>query len=266
MVDRLKGKIALVTGGASGIGEASARIMAQEGAHVIVSDICHNKGERIASSFKGTYMPLDVRKEKEWQNIFSQIERLLGHIDIVVNNAGVIGVSKDLPSQDPEHTSLETWRFVQEVNVESVFLGCKYAIQSMKRSGRPSSIINMASRSGLVGVPTLVAYAASKAAVRNHTKSVALYCAEKGYNIRCNAIFPASILTPLWDPIVGIDAHRQENLDKLAQGIPLKRLGTPEEVAWAVVFLASDESAFMTGSELILDGGILAGSASVPHS
>ena len=265
MPQRLQGKIALITGAASGIGEASSRIMAQEGAHVIVTDISSEKGAKIAQSLKGTFFPLDVRKEQEWKNVFLKAEQLFGRVDILVNNAGITGIAKDLPPQDPEHTSLETWRFVQEVNVEGVFLGCKYAIQSMKKTNG-GAIVNMASRSALVGLPTLAAYAASKAAIRNHTKTVALYCAEKDYNIRCNAIFPASILTPLWDPMVGTGVKREENLKKMAQGIPLKRMGTPEEVAWAVVYLASNESSFMTGAELVLDGGILAGSPSAPHS
>jgi NAD(P)-dependent dehydrogenase (short-subunit alcohol dehydrogenase family) len=175
-----------------------------------------------------------------------------------------MGLSGQLGPQDPEHTSLASWHYIHAINLEGVFLGCKYAIRLMK-AGRGGSIINMSSRSGMVGVPNAVAYASSKAAIRNHTKSVALYCAEKNYSIRCNSIHPAAILTPLWDPILGEEQHKETAIAKMTQYIPLKRMGEPIDVAYAALYLASDEASFVTGTELVVDGGILAGSAATPE-
>ncbi len=166
--------------------------------------------------------------------------------------------------QDPEQTSLETWHHIHAINLDGVFLGCKYGIQLMKKQG--GSIINLSSRSGLVGIPTAVAYASSKAAVRNHSKSVALYCAEKNYNIRCNSLHSGAILTPLWDSMLSEESNRNQMIEKISRHIPLKRMGNPKDVAYAVLYLASDESSYITGTELTIDGGILAGSAVSPKS
>ncbi len=183
-----------------------------------------------------------------------------GRLNILVNNAGIMGKG----AQDPEHSSLEQWHLLHKVNLDSVFLGCKYAIPMMKEHG--GSIINMSSRSGVVGVPSAVGYASTKAAVRNHSKSVAVYCAQQGYPIRCNSIHPASIMTGMWKQMLGEGEAFEENHKKLAKDIPMKRFGTPEEVAYGVLYLASDESSYTTGSELTIDGGILAGSASSPNT
>ncbi len=183
---------------------------------------------------------------------------------MVVNNAGITGFEEGIVPHDPEHASLADWHQVHRTNLDGVFLGCKYAIQAMRRSGGRGSIINLSSRSGVVGIPGAAAYAASKAAVRNHTKTVALYCAEQGLNIRCNSLHPAAILTPMWDPVLGTGAEREARLRELVSDCPLRRFGTPEEVAAVAVLLASDESSYMTGAELHVDGGILAGSAATP--
>lgn len=195
---RLEGKVALITGAAQGIGEAIAILFAREGARVIVSDINDPKGKSVAQKCGGNslYLHLDVREEKDWQESIRQIVDRFGKLDIVVNNAGITGFQEDFGPQDPEHASLTSWREVHAVNSDGVFLGCKYAIQMMKGSDA-ASIINISSRSGLVGIPGASAYAASKAAVRNHTKTVALYCCQQGYKIRCNSIHPAAILTPM---------------------------------------------------------------------
>lgn len=152
------------------------------------------------------------------------------------------------------------------VNSDGVALGCKYAIKMMKPK-KSGSIVNISSRSGIVGIPNMVAYAASKAAVRNHTKSVALYCAQLGYNIRCNSIHPGAILTPMWDPFFSSqDPAEKERLIKgIAAGVPLRRMGDAKDVAYAVLYLASDESSYVTGIELDIDGGILAGSTGTPE-
>lgn len=152
---------------------------------------------------------------------------------------------------------------VHRINLDGVFLGCKHGIRAMRPAGA-GSIINISSRSGLVGIPGAAAYASSKAAVRNHSKTVALYCAEQGLAIRCNSIHPAAILTPMWEPMLGDGPDRAARMAALVQDTPLRRFGRPEEVAAVALLLASDEAAYMTGSELNLDGGLLAGSAVTP--
>lgn len=264
-MDRVKNKIALVTGAASGIGKATALLLAQEGATVIVTDVNDQQGLEVINQIgkNAVYYHLDVSNEEQWIKVTDEVTRKFSKLDILVNNAGVIGLAKDFGPQNPEHCSLETWQKIHAINLNGVFLGCKHGIRVMKNHGN-ASIINMSSRSGLVGVPNTCAYASSKAAIKNHTKSVALYCAEKNYGIRCNAIYPAAILTPLWDPIIGTSQEREKRIAELTAEIPLKRMGLPHEVAYAVLYFASDESLFVTGAELIIDGGILAGSSASP--
>ena len=152
---------------------------------------------------------------------------------------------------------MESWEEIHRVNSTGVMLGCKYAIPIMKKNG--GSIVNISSRSGLVGIPGAVAYASSKAAVRNHTKSVALYCAENGYNIRCNSIHPAAIMTPMWDAVLGKGEQRETIIKEIEDGIPMGHFGKPMDAAYGILYLASDESKYVTGIELSIDGGILAG-------
>lgn len=262
MTGRVAGKVAVVTGAAKGIGKACAALLIKEGAHVILTDIDDAIGQKTARELRAAYMHLDVSKEEEWKKILNAIVKKEGRLDILVNNAGIIGFEKGFGPQDPENVSLEEWRKIHGVNSEGVFLGCKYAIRSMKKSG--GSIVNISSRSGLVGIPDAAPYASSKASVRNHTKSVALYCCQKGYPIRCNSLHPGPILTPLWDPMIGKGPERKKNIAKFGQGVPMGHMGDPEDVAYAALFLASDESKYITGSELTIDGGLLAGSASSP--
>jgi NAD(P)-dependent dehydrogenase (short-subunit alcohol dehydrogenase family) len=261
---RLEGKVVLVTGAARGIGKEIAAVFAHEGAKVVVSDILDAEGHVVANAIHSLYMHLDVSKEEEWKQAISAIVQKFGKLDILVNNAGIIGMEAEYGPQDPEHASLESWRHIHSVNSDGVFLGCKHAIQTMKRFPG-GSIINISSRSGLVGIPGAAAYAASKAAVRNHTKTVALYCCQLGYDIRCNSIHPAAILTPLWDPMLGSGAERESNIERISRDIPMKKMGMPEDVAYAALFLASDESKYITGIELVIDGGILAGSSAAPN-
>jgi NAD(P)-dependent dehydrogenase (short-subunit alcohol dehydrogenase family) len=159
--------------------------------------------------------------------------------------------------------ALDDWHAVFATNLDGTFLGCKYAIRSMKGRGT-GSIINISSRSGLVGIPGAAAYAASKAAVRNHSKSVALYCAEQGWSIRCNSIHPAAILTPIWEPMLGKGPDREERIHSVVKDTPLQRFGRVEEIAAVAVLLASEEATYMTGTEINIDGGLLAGSAASP--
>lgn len=264
---RLADKIAIVTGAARGIGQAIARAFVQNGAYVYVTDIDDQAGSRAADELgdAAEYLHLDVREEADWQLAMLQIAEEKGRLDIVVNNAGITGFEHGIAAHDPEHASLESWHEVHRTNLDGVFLGCKYAIKYM-RPGRIGAIINISSRSGLVGVPRAAAYASSKAAVRNHTKTVALYCAEEGLQIRCNSIHPAAILTPMWEPMLGTGPEREARMQAFVRETPLRRFGTPEEVAAVALLLASDDAAYMTGAEVNIDGGILAGSAAVPDT
>jgi NAD(P)-dependent dehydrogenase (short-subunit alcohol dehydrogenase family) len=266
-LNRLRDKVALVTGSARGIGEAIARAFIAEGAFVLVTDINHDRGAAVARELgdRASYQPLDVREEDQWLAAMKAVTDRHGHLDVLVNNAGITGFEAGLVAHDPEHATLEAWRAVHRTNLDGVFLGCKYAIRAM-RTRRSGSIINISSRSGLVGIPGAAAYAASKAGVRNHTKTVALYCAEQELNIRCNSIHPAAILTPLWEPLLGTGPRREERMRLAVRDTPLRRFGTPDEVAALAVLLASDEAAYMTGAELTVDGGLLAGSVASPLS
>lgn len=265
MSDRLTNKIALITGAARGIGEATARLFHREGATVIVSDIRDDMGKGVAAGLgaRTEYLHLDVRSEADWQKAVAYLTAKYGGADIVVNNAGITGFLETAGPHDPEHCDLASWEEVHRVNLTGVMLGCKYAITLMRKRGG-GSIVNISSRSGIVGIPGAAAYASSKAAVRNHTKSVALYCAEKGYAIRCNSIHPAAIMTPLWDAMLGEGAAREKAIRGIEAGIPMGKMGEPLDVAYGALYLASDESKYVTGSELHIDGGILAGAEATP--
>ena len=260
-MNRLSDKTAVITGAARGIGEAIASAFIEEGAEVLVTDIDEEAGRRTADRLGATFEILDVREEAHWEHVFGGLDRL----DVLVNNAGITGFESGSVPHDPEHASLDDWRAVHRTNLDGVFLGCKHAIRLMRRTGS-GSIINLSSRSGLVGIPAAGAYASSKAAVRNHTKSVALYCAEQGLDIRCNSIHPAAILTPMWEPMLGDGPDREANMAAFVRDTPMRRFGEPAEVAAVAVLLASDEANYMTGAELNIDGGILAGSAAAPDA
>ncbi|AXK42071.1 SDR family NAD(P)-dependent oxidoreductase [Erythrobacter aureus] len=264
-MQKLNDMLCVVTGGARGIGKAVCKAFLAEGARVVLTDIDEEAGRTAASELGCTWHRLDVASEAEWEALAEAFPA----IDVLVNNAGITGFEDSPVAHDPEHASLAEWHKVHAVNTDGCFLGCRYALRAMKTqasSGGTGSIINMSSRSGLVGIPGAAAYAASKAAMRNHTKSVALYAAQQGWQIRCNSIHPAAILTPIWEPMLGDGPDREARMAALVADTPLKRFGTVEEVAALCVFLASADSAYMTGSELTLDGGLLAGSAASPGS
>lgn len=264
-MQRLKGKIALVTGAARGIGQTIAELFAEEGAFVVLTDIEDDAGRNVASGIgdRAVYSRLDVSREADWIRACEYVEAQFGRLDVLVNNAGITGFLESEGPHDPENLDLDSWHTVHRTNSDGVALGCKYAIRLMKTSGA-GSIVNISSRSGIVGIPAAAAYAASKAAVRNHTKSVALYCAEKNYPIRCNSIHPGAILTPMWDAMLGEGAARIEAIEAVAAEVPLGRMGETRDVAYAALYLACDESKYVTGIELNVDGGILAGSAAAP--
>lgn len=258
---RLKNKTCIVTGAGRGIGAAIARAFAREGAAVVVTDKDEASAIAVAREIGADAMRLDVASEQDWE----ALTEAWPACDVMVNNAGITGFEEALRPHDPENASLTDWRAVHAVNLDGTFLGCRYAIRAMRRRGA-GSIINISSRSGLVGIPAAAAYASSKAAVRNHTKSVALYCAEQGLNIRCNSIHPAAVLTPMWEPMLGSGADREARMAAFVEDTPLRRFGDPDEVAALAVMLASDEAAYMIGAELNIDGGLLAGSAAAPKT
>jgi len=264
-VKRLTGKTAIVTGAATGIGLEVARRLLEEGAHVVLTDIRDAEGTA-ATSLLGPaaiYRRLDVREPSHWDQVVTECLRRQGRLDVLVNNAGITGFEDHPGPHDPALVSLEAWRGVMATNLEGVMLGCQAAIRAMRLAGC-GSIINMGSRSGVVGIPGAAAYAASKAGVRNHTKSVALWCAEQGLTIRCNVVQPAAVLTPMWESLLGTGPEREANMAAAVAGSPLRRFGTPAEVAALVAYLASDESSYCTGAEFTLHGGLLAGSAASP--
>jgi len=261
---QLNDKVALITGAAQGIGRAIAELFAASGATCLVTDINDALGRETARTIpRAHYLHLDVRRESDWQAALSYLEERGLALDILVNNAAITGFQEGAGPHDPEHATLDDWRRVHETNLDGTFLGCKYAIRAMKARG--GSIINISSRSGLVGIPDAAAYASSKAGVRNHTKTVALYCAARGYGIRCNSIHPAAILTPMWDAMIGEGEHREMVLKEVAKECPLKKMGEPIDVAAAALYLASSAAKHVTGVELNIDGGILAGSAAAPR-
>ena len=262
---RLENKTVLVTGSARGIGKAISEVFHKEGATVIITDIRDKEGLSLSKSLKNRneYLHLDVKHESEWQKVTEYIVKKYGKLDVLINNAGITGFLETKGPFDAENVDLTSWNEVHSVNSNGVMLGCKYAIKLMKAEG--GSIVNISSRSGIVGIPAAVAYASSKASVRNHTKSVALYCAEKKYNIRCNSIHPAAIMTPMWDEMLGKGEQREKMIKSVENGIPMGYFGDVIDVAYGALYLANDESKYITGIELTIDGGILAGSEAKPE-
>lgn len=259
---RLNDKVIIITGAARGIGEGVARAYHQEGATVILTDILVDEINALAKELgeRAFAYELDVSEEDQWQDLMRWVEHKFGRLNGLFNNAGITGLEAATGPHDPENVSLEDWHRVHAVNLDGTFLGCKHAIQLMRRTQSAGSIVNMSSRSGLVGIPGAAAYASSKAAIRNHTKTVALYCAQQGLPIRCNSIHPAAILTPIWEPMLGEGEQREKNIQKIVADCPMHRFGEVSEVAAVCVLLASDEANYMNASEITIDGGVLAGS------
>ena len=252
---RVASKIAIVSGAAAGIGRASALRLAEEGAKVCVSDIDEAGGKESVALIhavggEACFMPLDVTKEADWRRVIDATVAQFGGLDILVNNAGIAFAA------GIEETTTEQWRRIMAVNVDSVFFGCKLAIPAMRESGgNGGAIVNMSSILGLVGSPVQAAYNATKGAVRLFTKGVALECAEAGWNIRVNSVHPAYIRTPMLERYAETWGSLESGLAALGNLHPLRRVGEAEEVANAVLYLASDEAIFVTGTELVIDGG-----------
>jgi 3(or 17)beta-hydroxysteroid dehydrogenase len=252
---RVNGKVALVTGAASGIGKAIAEILVREGARVMLTDINVEAGESLAEKLgdNALFAQHDVRMEQDWQRVIAETRKNFDLLDVLVNNAGI--ASAELI----EDTSLERWREIMAINLDGVFLGVKYGIEIMKQSGG-GSIINISSVAGLVGTPRTGSYSASKAGVKLLSKCAALECAESGYNIRVNSVHPGIIETPPCREVFKILGEGDEDVGKqFIVGLhPIGRMGHVNDVANGVLYLASDESSFVTGSELVIDGGMTA--------
>jgi 3(or 17)beta-hydroxysteroid dehydrogenase len=252
-VARVQDKVAIVTGAASGIGLATAQLLVEEGASVVLADIAAEAGERAAErlGLRASFRLLDVTDEGNWSKVAAETEHRFGRIDILVNNAG-IGLLRDV-----EATTIEEWRRIHAVNLDGPFLGCKYAIGVMKRCGG-GSIVNVSSIAGMVGHHSLAAYCSSKGGLRVFTKSVALHCARRGYGIRCNSVHPSFAATPMVDAMVDGARDPAKMRESLNRAAPLGRLADPIDVARTILFLASDESRFTTGAEFVVDGGATA--------
>lgn len=241
---RLAGKIAIITGAAKGLGEADARMFAREGATVILTDVDRAKGEALAAEIggKAEFHYHDVRHEAEWKVLIDDVVTRHGRLDVLVNNAGVVTLG------DIETQTEDDYRFIMAVSADATFFGCKHAVRVMKESGG-GAIVNMASIASIVGEPNVAAYAAAKGAVESLTRSVAVHCTIKKYNIRCNSVHPAGILTPMVEAVI-----------RTAQGLPSDaplgpnlQLGEPDDIANTVLFLASDESKFINGAAIRVD-------------
>ncbi|MCW5747606.1 MAG: glucose 1-dehydrogenase [Alphaproteobacteria bacterium] len=262
MVD---GKVALVTGAASGIGAACAETLAREGAKVMASDVDDAGGAALVGRIKAaggeaSFLHQDVTDEARWPEVIAEIDKRYGRLDIVVANAG-IGVSA-LSIAD---MTMADWRRQTAINIDGVFLTVKHGLPAIRRGQHGGSVIMLSSVAGLRGSPTLAGYSATKGAVRLFAKSIAMECAANGDNIRVNSVHPGIIDTPIWTKIpLSAGSGRNAPIDphELARvGAPLGRAGTPQEIANGVLFLASDLATYITGAELVIDGGMTAGSA-----
>jgi len=263
-MDRVKGKVAIVTGGGGDLGAATALLLAKEGAKVVITDVDETRGKKVVEDIRrdgGTaiFLKHDVTNEQNWKEVIDKTVSEFGKLDVLVNNAGVF-------SRNPiEDIPLEEWRWVIGINLDGVFLGTKHGIRAMKKTGG-GSIINISSVAGLVGMaPPTSAYAASKGAVRLFSKSAAIQCSKAvhDYNIRVNSLHPGFIMTPMLEKVFQTEMAStgrtyEEVRRTREEWAPMGRLGTPLDVAYGVLYLASDESAYVTGTELVIDGGYTA--------
>ncbi len=259
MTGRVAGKTALITGAAGGLGEAMAWMLAREGAKVALTDIDGGRAQALADAINGEIAGAafafahDVAREDQWVSVIDAAVQAMGGLSILVNNAGV-GDSLAFAEQD----TVEYWQRQFEINLLSIMLGCKHAMPHL-RAAAPASIINISSIAGLAAAPGMGAYNATKAGVWMYTKTVALEAAKMDWNVRCNSVHPVFIKTPILDPFIAMAGGDEDKAhERLARGIPLKRIGEPNDVAYCVLYLASDESKFVTGTEFKIDGGMLA--------
>ena len=251
MAGRLAGKVAIVSGGARGQGAAEARLFAREGASVVFGDILDEEGMKVEAEIRelggeATYTHLDVTVSEDWSRVVALAQTKYGRLNVLVNNAGITLGTKGI-----EETTEEQWDLMMDVNVKGVFMGTKHALPAMRQAGG-GSIINISSTAGLVGIGRTAAYTASKGAMRLFTKATAIQHAKDG--VRCNSVHPGPVNTPFLEETL----NDPEALARRIARVPLGRLAEADDIAYGVLFLASDESSFMTGSELVIDGGTTA--------
>jgi NAD(P)-dependent dehydrogenase (short-subunit alcohol dehydrogenase family) len=250
---QLDGRAGIITGAASGIGAATARVLAREGAKLVLTDLDDAAGLKLAEETGGIYIHHDVTDDTAWPDVVATAEKKFGRLDILVANAGIgiMGPAIDM--------TLADWRRQMAINVDGVFLSVKYCIPAMRRAGNGGSIVMLSSVAGLRGSAGLAGYSATKGAVRLFAKSMALECAQEGDGIRVNSVHPGIIATPIWTKL---PAGANAPLDPeqiAAASVPLGKAGQAEDIANGILFLASDQSSHMTGSELVIDGGLTAG-------
>ena len=257
---RLQNKVAIITGGSKGLGEANARLFAKEGATVIITDIDEENGDKVAKDIgsNAVFYKHDVRDEKAWKSLIAQVVKDHGKLDILVNNAGVVEAGTI------ENQKTEDYRFVMAVSADGTFFGSKYAIETMKETGG-GSIINMASIASIQGAPNVLAYSAAKGAVEAMTRTIAAHCAVNKYGIRCNSIHPSAIMTPMVQGIREKISKAKIPITNETNIIESNKIGDPIDIANTVLFLASDESRFINGAQIRVDNAISVVSGIVPE-
>lgn len=256
-VGRVQGKKVFITGGAQGLGACFGRMLADEGARVALTDINQAGAAETAAAINKTHdnaaiaIKHDVTNKADWESALATTAEAFGGIDVLINNAG-IGTAGSIESE-----TYENWRRTQEIDVDSIFIGTQLAMPYLKQE-KSASIINISSVAGLIADGMMLSYNAAKAAVWMMSKSIALHCARSGYDIRCNSVHPVFTRTPIIDPLIQMGGGGDEGEKRLVQQIPWKRLAEPEDVGYAILYLASDESRYITAAEFKIDGGITA--------
>ena len=249
-MDRLKGKVAIITGASMGLGEADARLFVAEGADVIITDVADKQGHALADELGCHFMHQDVRDEKRWKEVLDETAQRFGKLDILVNNAGVVRVG------NPEDQTTEEYRFTMAVHVDSVFFGCKGAIPLMAAGGG-GSIVNMCSLAAIQGESYVAAYCMAKGAIDSYTRAVAVHCAQNKNGVRCNSIHPSGIDTPMVASFGEsmLKKYGEEALAAMSE-VPVSKQGEPRDIAYAALYLASDESKFVNGTRIVVDNSM----------
>ena len=256
MTGRLENKVAIITGGAMGLGAADSTLFAKEGAKVILTDVASDKGQKLAEEIGATFMQQDVTDEERWKEVIADTIELHGRLDILVNNAGIVEVG------DPENQTTEEYRKTMAVHMDSTFFGCKYSIPVMAETGG-GSIVNMCSIASVQGESYVAAYCAAKGAIEAYTRAVAVHCGIKKNGVRCNSIHPSGIITPMVESVP--EKMEAKFGGAPNQDAPSSKQGEPIDIAYAALYLASDESKFMNGAQLRVDNAMSVASGSMPE-
>jgi 3(or 17)beta-hydroxysteroid dehydrogenase len=256
MTGRLENKVAIITGGAMGLGAADSTLFAKEGAKVILTDVASDKGQKLAEEIGATFMQQDVTDEERWKEVIAETIKLHGRLDILVNNAGIVEVG------DPENQTTEEYRKTMAVHMDSTFFGCKYSIPVMSETGG-GSIVNMCSIASVQGESYVAAYCAAKGAIEAYTRAVAVHCGIKKNGVRCNSIHPSGIITPMVESVP--EKMEAKFGGAPNQDAPSSKQGEPIDIAYAALYLASDESKFMNGAQLRVDNAMSVASGSMPE-